>query len=36
VISKIETGEPPPAEDLPPRLDAVAELDTRGLLQTED
>ena len=32
VISKIETGERPPAEDFPPRLDAVAELDTRGAL----
>ena len=30
VISKIETGERPPAEDFPPRLDAVPELDTRG------
>jgi ribosome-binding protein aMBF1 (putative translation factor) len=29
VISKIETGERPPAEDFPPRLDAVPELDTR-------
>ena len=28
VISKIETGERPPAEDFPPRLDAVPELDT--------
>jgi DNA-binding XRE family transcriptional regulator len=25
VISKIETGERPPAEDFPPRLDAVPE-----------
>jgi transcriptional regulator with XRE-family HTH domain len=32
VISKIETGERPPAEDFPPRLDAVLELDTRGAL----
>jgi hypothetical protein len=32
VISKIETGERPPAEDFPPRLDAVSELDTRGAL----
>src|SRR5207245_1461418 len=32
VISKIETGERPPAEDFPPRLDAVPELDTRGTL----
>src|SRR5271165_3651661 len=32
VISKIETGERPPAEDFPPRLDAVPELDTRGAL----
>jgi hypothetical protein len=30
VISKIETGERPPAEDFPPRLDAIPELDTRG------
>ena len=30
--SKIETGERPPAEDFPPRLDAVPELDTRGAL----
>src|SRR5271157_6169126 len=30
VIGKIETGERPPAEDFPPRLDAVPELDTRG------
>ena len=29
VISKIETGERPPAEDFPPRLDAVPEMDTR-------
>src|SRR5467141_1209366 len=27
VISKIETGERPPAEDFPPRLDAAPELD---------
>jgi transcriptional regulator with XRE-family HTH domain len=32
VISKIETGERPPAEDFPPRLDALPELDTRGEL----
>jgi len=32
VISKIETGEQPSAEDFPPRLDAVPELDTRGAL----
>ena len=32
VISKIETGERPPAGDFPPRLDAVSELDTRGAL----
>jgi len=32
VISKIETGERPPAGDFPPRLDAVPELDTRGAL----
>jgi transcriptional regulator with XRE-family HTH domain len=32
VISKIETGERPPAEDFPPRLDAVPELDTAGAL----
>ena len=32
VISKIETGERPPAEDFPRRLDAVPELDTRGAL----
>ena len=32
VISKIETGDRPPAEDFPPRLDAVPELDTRGAL----
>jgi transcriptional regulator with XRE-family HTH domain len=32
VISKIETGERPPAEDFPPRLDAVPDLDTRGAL----
>ena len=30
VISKIETGERPPAEDFQPRLDVVPELDTRG------
>jgi transcriptional regulator with XRE-family HTH domain len=30
VISKIETGERPPAEDFPPRLDAIPELDTDG------
>ena len=32
VISKIETGERPPARDFPERLDAVPELDTRGSL----
>jgi transcriptional regulator with XRE-family HTH domain len=32
VISKIETGDRPPAEDFPPRLDAVPELDTHGAL----
>ncbi len=32
MISKIETGDRPPAEDFPPRLDAVPELDTRGAL----
>jgi len=32
VISKIETGERPPAEGFPGRLDAIAELDTRGTL----
>ena len=32
VMSKIETGGRPPAEDFPPRLDAVPELDTRGAL----
>ena len=32
VISKIETGERPPAEDIPPRLDAIPELDTRDRL----
>ena len=32
VISTIETGDRPPAEDFPPRLDAVPELDTRGAL----
>jgi hypothetical protein len=31
-FSKIETGERPPAEDFPPRPDAVPELDTRGAL----
>ena len=30
VISKIETGTRPPADDFPSRLDAVPELDTRG------
>lgn len=30
VISKIETGERPPAKDFPGRLDAMPELDTRG------
>jgi transcriptional regulator with XRE-family HTH domain len=30
VISKIETGERPPAKDFPERLDAVPELDTHG------
>lgn len=30
VISKIETGERPPAKEFPERLDAVPELDTRG------
>jgi transcriptional regulator with XRE-family HTH domain len=30
VISKIETGERPPAKDFPERLDAVPDLDTRG------
>jgi transcriptional regulator with XRE-family HTH domain len=30
VISKIETGDRPPAKDFPERLDAVPELDTRG------
>jgi len=29
VISKIETGDRPPAKDFPERLDAVPELDTR-------
>src|SRR5215467_326769 len=29
VISKIETGERPPARDFPERLDAVPQLDTR-------
>jgi transcriptional regulator with XRE-family HTH domain len=32
VISKIETGERPPAEDFPPRLDAIPELGTQGAL----
>jgi transcriptional regulator with XRE-family HTH domain len=32
VISKIETGERTPAEDFPPRLDALPELDTRNAL----
>jgi transcriptional regulator with XRE-family HTH domain len=32
VISKIEAGERPPAEDFPPRLDVVPDLDTRGAL----
>jgi hypothetical protein len=32
VIRKIETGERPPAEDFPRRLDAIPELDTRGAL----
>jgi len=32
VISKIETGDRPPAEDFPPRLDAIPELDTREAL----
>ena len=32
VISKIETGERPPAEDFPPRLDAIPGLDTHGAL----
>jgi ribosome-binding protein aMBF1 (putative translation factor) len=32
VISKIETGERPPAEDFPARLDAIPELDTGGAL----
>ena len=30
VISKIETGDRPPAKDFPKRLDGVPELDTRG------
>ncbi len=30
VISKIETGDRPPAKDFPERLDAVPQLDTRG------
>ena len=33
VISKIETGERPPAKDFPERLDAVPELDSRGGLE---
>jgi transcriptional regulator with XRE-family HTH domain len=32
VISKIETGKRPPAEDFSPRLDAVPELETGGAL----
>jgi transcriptional regulator with XRE-family HTH domain len=32
VISKIETGERPPAEDFPPRLDALPELGASGAL----
>jgi transcriptional regulator with XRE-family HTH domain len=32
VISKIETGDRPPAKDFPERLDAVPELDTCGAL----
>jgi transcriptional regulator with XRE-family HTH domain len=32
VISKIETGDRPPAEDFPVRLDAVPEMDTREAL----
>ena len=32
VISKIETGERPPAEDFAARLDAISELDTREAL----
>jgi transcriptional regulator with XRE-family HTH domain len=32
VISKIETGDRPPAEDFPPRLDAVPELGTQDAL----
>jgi transcriptional regulator with XRE-family HTH domain len=32
VISKMETGDRPPAEDFPPRLDAIPELDTQGAL----
>jgi len=32
VISKIETGERPPAEDFPPRLDAIPDLATGGAL----
>jgi hypothetical protein len=32
VISKIETGERPPAEDFPPRLDAIPELGTNEAL----
>lgn|SRR5487761_1092271 len=34
VISKIETGQRPPAEDSPPKFDAVAELNTHGALTT--
>jgi transcriptional regulator with XRE-family HTH domain len=30
VISKIETGQRPPARDFPERVDAVPEMDTRG------
>jgi transcriptional regulator with XRE-family HTH domain len=32
VISKIETGDRPPAEDFPARLDSVPEMDTREAL----
>lgn len=32
VISKIETGQRPPARDFPERVDAVPEMDTRGEL----
>jgi transcriptional regulator with XRE-family HTH domain len=32
VISKIETGDRPPAKDFPERLDAVPQLDTNGAL----